>query len=114
MPRRNVKNLMLRREVVEAVEAGRFHVWAVSTVDEALELLTGRPAGERRRMLRGTSAGGKSEFPQENERSCYFSAVGKGETTREAILRHAVGLASRVGLSGLSIGRLAQEPPRPS
>lgn len=35
--------------------------------------------------------------------------MGKGETTREAILRHAVGLASRVGLSGLSIGRLAQE-----
>ena len=33
----------------------------------------------------------------------------KGETTRETILRHAVGLASRVGLSGLSIGRLAQE-----
>jgi len=36
-------------------------------------------------------------------------AVGKGDSTREAILRHAVGLASRVGLSGLSIGRLAQE-----
>ena len=35
--------------------------------------------------------------------------MGKGDTTREAILRHAVGLASRVGLSGLSIGRLAQE-----
>lgn len=60
-------------------------------------------------MLRGTSAGGKSDFPRKNERSCYFFRVGKGETTREAILRHAVGLASRVGLSGLSIGRLAQE-----
>jgi len=35
--------------------------------------------------------------------------VGKGEATRESILRHAVGLASRVGLSGLSIGKLAQE-----
>ena len=35
--------------------------------------------------------------------------MGKGETTREQILRHAVGLASRVGFSGLSIGRLAQE-----
>ncbi len=35
--------------------------------------------------------------------------VGKGDATRETILRHAVGLASRVGLSGLSIGRLAQE-----
>ena len=35
--------------------------------------------------------------------------MGKGEATRESILRHAVGLASRVGLSGLSIGKLAQE-----
>ncbi len=35
--------------------------------------------------------------------------MGKGEATRESILRHAVVLASRVGLSGLSIGRLAQE-----
>ena len=60
-------------------------------------------------MLRATPPRGEPDFPQENERSCYFSAVGKGETTREAILRHAVGLASRVGLSGLSIGRLAHE-----
>lgn len=35
--------------------------------------------------------------------------MGKGEATRETILRRAVGLASRVGLSGLSIGQLAQE-----
>lgn len=35
--------------------------------------------------------------------------MGKGEATRETILRHAVSLASRVGLSGLSIGRLAQD-----
>ncbi len=35
--------------------------------------------------------------------------MGKGEATRETILRHAVGLASRVGLSGLSIGRLAHD-----
>lgn len=60
-------------------------------------------------MLRGTALRAKWRFSQENERSCYFPAVGKGETTREAILRRAVGLASRVGLSGLSIGRLAHE-----
>lgn len=35
--------------------------------------------------------------------------MGKGESTREAILRHAIVVASRVGLSGLTIGRLAQE-----
>ncbi len=46
IPRENVKHLMLRREVVDAVREGRFHVWAVSTVEEGIELLTGVPAGE--------------------------------------------------------------------
>jgi lon-related putative ATP-dependent protease len=46
IPAANVRHLMLRRDVVEAAAAGRFHVWAVETVDEALELLTGRPAGK--------------------------------------------------------------------
>lgn len=47
IPHQNVKNLMLRREVVEAIREGRFHIYAVETVDEALELFTGMPAGER-------------------------------------------------------------------
>jgi lon-related putative ATP-dependent protease len=47
IPVSNVKDLMLRPDVVEAVRAGRFHVHAVQTVDRALELLTGMPAGER-------------------------------------------------------------------
>jgi predicted ATP-dependent protease len=49
IPAQNGRDLMLRREVVEAVAAGRFHVWPVSTVDEALEVLTGVPAGRRGR-----------------------------------------------------------------
>jgi predicted ATP-dependent protease len=47
IPRSNVKNLMLRDEVVEAVKGGRFHIYAVSTVDEGIALLTGKEAGER-------------------------------------------------------------------
>ncbi|MCB9377711.1 MAG: AAA family ATPase [Holophagales bacterium] len=47
IPTSNVPHLMLRADVVEAVAAGRFHVWAVADVDQALTLLTGRPAGER-------------------------------------------------------------------
>ena len=47
IPAANVPHLMLSDEVVEAVRGGQFHVWAVSSVDEALELLTGRPAGVR-------------------------------------------------------------------
>jgi lon-related putative ATP-dependent protease len=45
IPAANVKHLMLRRDVVEAVEAGRFRVYGVADVDEAMELLTGVPAG---------------------------------------------------------------------
>ena len=47
IPAANVKHLMLRRDVVEAVSAGQFHVYPVKTIDECMELLTGREAGER-------------------------------------------------------------------
>ncbi|MBN2243073.1 MAG: AAA family ATPase [Acidobacteria bacterium] len=47
IPVQNVKNLMLREDVVEAVAAGRFHVYAIETIDQGMEILTGRPAGER-------------------------------------------------------------------
>ena len=46
IPLANVAHLMLREAVVEAVVAERFHVWAVSHVDEAIERLMGMPAGE--------------------------------------------------------------------
>jgi predicted ATP-dependent protease len=46
VPAANAKDLMLRAEVVEAARAGRFAVWAVETVDQGIELLTGVPAGE--------------------------------------------------------------------
>jgi predicted ATP-dependent protease len=47
VPASNVKNLMLKEEVVEAARAGRFYVWGVSHIDEGIELLMGRRAGER-------------------------------------------------------------------
>jgi len=47
IPASNVQHLMLREDVVEAVRAGRFKVQSVSTLDEAVELLTGVPAGEK-------------------------------------------------------------------
>jgi lon-related putative ATP-dependent protease len=49
IPAVNGRDLMLRRDVVDAVAAGRFHVWPVSSVDEALEVLTGVRAGRRGR-----------------------------------------------------------------
>jgi len=47
IPKSNVKNLMLDDDVVEAVRKGRFSVYAVSTIDEAFELMTGARAGQR-------------------------------------------------------------------
>jgi predicted ATP-dependent protease len=44
VPRANVRHLMLKPAVVEAVAAGRFHVFAMETVDDALGLLAGIPA----------------------------------------------------------------------
>ncbi len=46
IPRGNAGDLMLRQDVVEACREERFHIFAVSTVHEALEILTGEPAGE--------------------------------------------------------------------
>jgi len=48
IPKANVQDLMLKKEVVDAVQDGKFHIWAVGHADEALELLTGVPAGQRR------------------------------------------------------------------
>jgi len=46
IPRANVKNLMLRKEVIDAVKKRKFHVYQVSTVEEGIEILTGMPAGK--------------------------------------------------------------------
>jgi predicted ATP-dependent protease len=46
IPRQNSQHLMLRKEVVEAVRDGRFHIWLVSSVDEGMEVLTDVTAGE--------------------------------------------------------------------
>jgi predicted ATP-dependent protease len=46
IPGANAEDLMLRQDVVDAAAAGRFHVIPVGTVDQAIEVLTGIPAGE--------------------------------------------------------------------
>jgi lon-related putative ATP-dependent protease len=47
IPQINVKNLMLRRDVVEAADKGEFHIYPVEHIDQALELLLDAPIGER-------------------------------------------------------------------
>jgi lon-related putative ATP-dependent protease len=46
IPAANVKHLMLRQDVVEAAAAGKFHIYAVDTIDQAITLLSGLAAGE--------------------------------------------------------------------
>ncbi|HPW18069.1 MAG TPA: ATP-binding protein [Candidatus Aminicenantes bacterium] len=46
IPCQNVRNLMLRADVVDAVKAGSFHIYPVRTIDEGIEILTGVEAGE--------------------------------------------------------------------
>ncbi len=47
IPRSNTRHLMLKRDVVEAVRAGAFHLHAIDTVDEGCALLSDMEAGER-------------------------------------------------------------------
>ncbi|MCA9832032.1 MAG: AAA family ATPase [Dehalococcoidia bacterium] len=46
VPAVNVVNLVLREDVVQAVEDGRFHLWEVRRVEQGIEMLTGKPAGK--------------------------------------------------------------------
>ena len=47
IPASNVQNLMLKEEIVEAAKAGKFTIYPVTTIDEGIEVLTGRKAGVR-------------------------------------------------------------------
>jgi len=47
IPASNIKHLMLRKDVIEAVTAGQFAIYPVETIDQGIEILTGQPAGER-------------------------------------------------------------------
>jgi lon-related putative ATP-dependent protease len=48
IPKRNVKNLMLKNSVIEAVSDGKFHIYPIEELDEGIEILTGIEAGKRR------------------------------------------------------------------
>ncbi len=47
IPKQNIRNLNLSDEVVQAVKESKFHIYAITTIDEGIELLTGVPAGSR-------------------------------------------------------------------
>ncbi len=78
IPRSNVHNVVLRPEVAEAVERGEFHVWAVATIEEGIEVLTGAPAGER---------GGDGRYPPD-------TIFGRVQATLERYARALPGSAA--------------------
>jgi predicted ATP-dependent protease len=47
IPASNVEDLMLREDILDAVAAGKFHIWPVATVEQGIEILTGRNTGAR-------------------------------------------------------------------
>ncbi|MFW6251305.1 MAG: Lon protease family protein [Alkalispirochaetaceae bacterium] len=74
IPASNVQNLMLRQDVAEAIEDGKFHLWSVSRVEEGIELLTGVSAGSRDES---------GAFPKES----IFGRVERKLTDFQAVLR---------------------------
>jgi len=84
IPGQNVGDLMLRKEVVEAVKQGKFHIYSVLTIEQGVELLTGVPAGVR------DSAGrypvetvyGKTDNKLEQLAERWREFRGDGEATR--------------------------------
>jgi predicted ATP-dependent protease len=56
IPRANLDNVILGREVAQAIADGQFHIWAVDTIQEGIEILTGVPAGGER--------GSDGKFPE--------------------------------------------------
>ena len=48
IPFQNIRNLMLREDVIKAVQDGKFHIYAVKTIDEGIEILTGMSAGDKK------------------------------------------------------------------
>jgi lon-related putative ATP-dependent protease len=49
VPAKSVKDLMLKKEVVEAVKKGKFHIYPIKTIEQGVEILTGMRAGKRRK-----------------------------------------------------------------
>jgi lon-related putative ATP-dependent protease len=76
IPKANVKNLMLKRAVVKAVEQERFSIWPVETIEQGIETLTGTPAGE---------AGAQGDFPAD-------SVFGKVQAQLERYLKQSLEL----------------------
>jgi predicted ATP-dependent protease len=88
IPASNVKHLMLRHDVVEAVAAGRFAIYPIDTVDRGLELLTGIPAGE---------LGPHGKYPAGTLNQRIAARLDAFAEASAALMRHALAAAAQPG-----------------
>ena len=70
IPSSNVKDLVLKDEVVEAVKEGRFHIYAIDTIDDGIELLMGKKAGKL--LASGGYSKGSVHYLVENKLKNYY------------------------------------------
>ena len=87
LPASNVKNLMLRQSVRDAVVAGQFSVYAVQHVDEAMELLTGMAAG---------APGANGRYPPDSINGRVAARIAELGKPRKGLVKHAK-LREKVG-----------------
>ena len=80
IPRQNMQHLMLRQDVSEAVKAGLFHVHAIDTIDQALEILMARPVGTLDKKGRYSK---NSIYAAVMEQLEYWQALEDGEAVEE-------------------------------
>ncbi|MGR0306036.1 Lon protease family protein [Acinetobacter beijerinckii] len=80
IPRQNMQHLMLRQDVIEAVEKGQFHVHAIDTIDQALEILMARPVGTLDKKGRYSKNSIYAAVMQQLE---YWQAIEDGEAVED-------------------------------
>lgn len=80
IPRQNMQHLMLRQDVIEAVQTGQFHVHAIETIDQALEILMARPVGTLDKKGRYSK---NSIYAAVMEQLEYWQAIEDGEAVED-------------------------------
>ncbi|MBC9229148.1 AAA family ATPase [bacterium SPL81] len=80
IPRQNMQHLMLRQDVIEAVETGQFHVHAIDTIDQALEILMARSVGSLDKKGRYSKNSIYAAVMQQLE---YWQAIEDGEAVED-------------------------------
>ncbi|HSR19185.1 MAG TPA: S16 family serine protease, partial [Ignavibacteriaceae bacterium] len=69
IPYQNIKELMLREDLIDSVRNGQFHIYPISRVEEGIEILTGVPAGKK--LKNGYEPGSVFDFVEKKIKDLY-------------------------------------------